>query len=747
MRKLLLFTVGFAGATALCAYLLEGILPVYLALLCAMGCVGLCFVKHNHAKAGALALIGLCAGFLYCWGYDVLYLTPAKEADGKHIRLQVEATDYSFATDYAMSVDGKITLNGKTYPVQVYYPNGLQVQPGDVLEGSFRMEYTSRENTDSMYRLSQGTFLLAYTDTLPEHTPADSLSLKHFAAVMRHSVSQRLDSIFPEDTAAFAKALLIGDDRTLEFSHDISLQKSGLRHIIAVSGLHVSILFSLIFACSGRKPMLTVLMGLPVLFLFAAVAGFSPSVVRACLMQMLMLLSMALRKEYDPPTALSFAILVMLLANPLAVTSVGLQLSAGSVIGILVFSKPVARYFHHEKRLGPAAGNGIIPKLKRWFIHSVSASVGTMLVTTPLCAVYFETVSVIGILSNLLTLWLVSFLFYGVMAAFLLSFVWFALGIGVAWVVSVPIRVLLGFAGVLAKVPFGAVYTQSPYISLWLICTYALIVCFFVLERKKPMVLLSGILLLFTLAVSATVAEPYTDSVRLTALDVGQGQCLLLQSKNSAYLVDCGGENPKRTAQTAIRAMGAQGIGQLDGVILTHYDIDHANAAAYLLSAVPVKQLYLPDITPESAVRQVLENSQTPITWIQENRSLPCGTGEIFLYPSENAQTDNESSMCILFRNEKCGILITGDRNSAGENRLIQQQGISDVDVLVVGHHGAATSTGPAFLQTVKPEIAVISVGKDNFHRHPDAQTLNRLYQSGCTVRRTDLEGTIIIRG
>jgi competence protein ComEC len=148
-----------------------------------------------------------------------------------------------------------------------------------------------------------------------------------------------VESAFPADTAAFAKALLLGDSSGLNYELDTAFKLSGIRHIIAVSGLHVSILFSLMYILAGKRKVLTALLGIPVLFLFAAVAGFSPSIVRACVMQVLMIVAMLLDKEYDPPTALSFAVLLMLAVNPSAVTSVSLQLSVGCMMGIFMFSQ------------------------------------------------------------------------------------------------------------------------------------------------------------------------------------------------------------------------------------------------------------------------------------------------------------------------------------------------------------------------------------------------------------------------
>ena len=150
-----------------------------------------------------------------------------------------------------------------------------------------------------------------------------------------------MESIFTGDTVAFAKALLLGDTGDIDYATDTAFKISGIRHVIAVSGLHVSILFSLVYVFTARRKWLTTIVGLPLLFCFAALVGFSPSITRACVMHGLALIAMLFEREYDPPSALSFAVLCMLLSNPWTITNVGFQLSIGCVVGIFLFSEPI----------------------------------------------------------------------------------------------------------------------------------------------------------------------------------------------------------------------------------------------------------------------------------------------------------------------------------------------------------------------------------------------------------------------
>lgn len=743
----MLFAIGFTASAVMSAYFLSGSVLWILAAVTGIAALPLFLIEKKTSKMIAIVILGLSFGCIYCHCFDVYRLSVAKSYDGRSVHIEMIASDYSFDTGYSSAVDGKVTLEGKKYSVRLYYQDHQAVEPGDTVSCRAELSYTADGiSGESTYHKGEGIFLLAYGNDGIQVSAGDSHLLKYFPARLKKSVSNRITEIFPESTAPFAKALLLGEDSQISFQDNISLQKSGIRHVIAVSGLHVAILFSVLYFFTGRERILTLVIGFPLLLLFAAVAGFSPSVVRACLMQALVILAVAADQEYDPPTALSFAALVILLINPLAITSVSFQLSFGSMIGIALFSQRILDYFKDKKRFGEMKGKSLKIKLKRWISGSVSVSLGAMSVTIPLCAVYFGTVSVIGIVTNLVTLWVISFIFCGIMLACVVSVLWMPLGTIVGYVVSVPIYYVLLCARLLSAVPFGVAYTDSIYTVLWIVLSTILVILYFVVKKKNPVLLFGTLAVLYALSMAASWVEPRLDNVRLTVLDVGQGQCILLQSKDGTYLIDCGGSDGERTAEAALQALGAQGITQLDGLILTHYDADHANGAANLCQVFPVKQLYLPDTDRGSDIRADLEE-QEDILWVRRKTELSCGVGKIVIYPSKNVSSGNESSMCILFQMENCDILITGDRNSTGERALMEQTDLPELELLVAGHHGSNTSTCFQLLAETKPKTAVISVGADNSYGHPAQEVLDRLTLFGCRIRRTDTEGTILFRG
>ena len=735
MRKLMWLTLGFGLACALCAYWLGK--STVLALAAFAWAVCLTIRQRRLSRLGLLAW-GLAAGCSWFSVFHIWFLEPVISLDGNQKPAVIFAQDYSTPTKYGSSASGRMEYEGKSYAVYAYLDGDQEVCPGDTISGTFRFRVTvPGGEEEATYHRGDGVFLLAYQVDEVTHTPCQNPSWREYPAVLRKEAGKLLEETFPEDTSPFAKALLLGNTEDLDYKTDTNLKISGIRHVAAVSGLHVSILFALLSFATFRKPFLTALLGFPLLLLFAATAGFTPSVNRACIMSGLMLLAQLFRKEYDGPTALSFAALCMLIVNPLVITSVGFQLSAGSVAGIYCFSPAIRKWLYG---LLPKA-KGWRGKLVRWFVASVSISLGALVFTTPLCAMYFGTVSLIGVVTNLLTLWMIGGIFYGILAVCLVGQIFLPGASALAKILALPIRLVLFLADILADVPLSAVYTRSCYVTGWLVFVYVLLIFFLLGKNRKPALLAGCACLGLCIALLASWAEPLLYSTGITVLDVGQGQCIVLQCKGKTFLVDCGGDSDTRTADIAAQTLLSQGISRLDGLILTHTDADHAGAVENFLSRIAADVLILPPVPIETAV-----SADTELLFAAENLELSFEGGKITVYRGITGEKSNENSLCVLFETENCAILITGDRGSFGEQMLLRNAELPDVDILIAGHHGSKNSTSEALLQTVRPEIVCISAGRDNPYGHPAPELLNRLEDFGCQIYRTDLQGDIIIR-
>ena len=748
MRKLMWFTIGFTLACVLGAY----VYAAWLLLGIPVGLISFTFaiVFRKHCKVFpvvAAVCLGLSLGLAWFGAYRHFYLSPIAKIDGSERMLTAHVIDYSVPTERGTSVKAKIVIDGRTYRTVLYLYEQADLKPGDNICGIFRLRMTHEGLEGDTYHRGSSIFLLAYAQNEIKHQSADTIALRYLPATIRQELTETIEFLFPEDTSFFAKAMFLGDRSDVDYETNTAFKVSGISHIIAVSGLHISILFSVVFVIAARKRLLTALLGIPVLIFFAAVTGFTPSVTRACIMQILFILSELMLRECDRPTSLSAAVLVMLVCNPIAVTSVSLQLSVSCMVGIFLFSEKLQQWICGFSFWKNWKGKSLKVRLRYWFASGISITISAMFFTTPLVAYYFGCVSLVGVITNLLTLWAVSWIFYGIMLTCIIGMFWFQGGFAVAWISSWLIRYVLIVSRILSSIPLAAVYTKSVFIVCWLIFSYLLVFAFFLCRKRKPYLLISSMLMSLALALLLSWYFPLTANSQVTVLDVGQGQSIILQSKGKTFLVDCGGDHAEEAADQAAETLLSMGIYRLDGIILTHFDGDHADGIPFLLSRICADSVFVPEFAEKDGSKQnILNAAGDAVVTIQQDLQLAWSDCTLTIHAPIFQSDDNESGLSVLFCGANCDILITGDLGITGENKLLLDKNIPQLTALIAGHHGSPYSTGEGLLMVTKPQYVFISVGQDNPYGHPNQQVLDRLNQYQCIVLRTDQDGTIVLR-
>ena len=743
MRKLMWFTMGFGLVCAFCAYfwITDGLILGALGFLGVFAALLAGSKRIKHLKIPAVAVFGCALGLVWFQCYSGSYLSLATEMEGQLASVTARCTDYSYETERGSSVETILYLEGKPVRAKFSLNNHVPMEPGDVLKGVFEMHITTPDGEkESVYYSGKGIFLTGYQEEDAELIKVSSAPLWVYPAIWRQNLKDLINSAFPEDVSAFAKALLLGDRTDLDYETSTAFKVSGILHIVAVSGLHVTILFTLIHTLLLKRRFLVALIGIPTMLIFAAVAGFSPSVTRAAIMMILMMIAMIFDRDYDGPTELAFACLVMLIVNPLVITSASFQLSVGSVAGIFLFRDPIQDWL---RKRWPGEK---YEKIRKWVTTSVALTVSAMTFTTPLVAYYYGTISLVSILTNVLALWVISFVFYGIMLVCLTGTILPGIAAVLAWIIAWPIRYVLMAAKCLASVPLAAVYTRSVYIVLWLVFCYVLLGVFLFSRKRRPKILLCCMVLGLCLAVTASWAELATDDCRMTVLNVGQGQCIILQSEEKTYLVDCGGTYDQDAADLAAETLLTQGISRIDGLILTHYDRDHTGGVPYLLTRIHCDTLFVPGAEDENNVLEIVEPLLDGDTiYVDQDLMITYGDTQLRIFGPVTTDSGNDSCLAVLFQSANCDILITGARSATGEWVLTKTVELPELEVLVAGHHGSKHSTGAVLLEATKPKIVVISVGK-NSYGHPAPELLARLENVGALVYRTDIHGNITLR-
>ena len=485
---------------------------------------------------------------------------------------------------------------------------------------------------------------------------------------------------------------------------------------------------------------MTAACAIPLLVFYAVFTGCSPSVLRACVMLSLLVAAPLFRRESDGPTALTTALLLILLANPFAAASISLQLSFAAVAGILFLTPRLYKLLEKGKKHG---------KIFHLTASGFSATMGALIFTVPLSAWYFGTLVLVSPLSNLLCLWAASGVFLLGLAAVAAGFLWLPLGAAIGFIPKLGIQYILLAAHGLAKLPYHAVYFSNPYLKYWLAFAYLLFAMAWLFRPTRGRTYgLAALLSAGTLVVTVLLGTArYGSGLDAVVLDVGQGQSVVLASGGTFALVDCGsGNNWYGPGEAAAHQLRTMGCWRLDYLILTHYDKDHVSGVTGLLARLPVDTLLVPESLDDAGLREAVlsaaERYETAVEFVTSAQELSLGYAALTVFPPLGETGDNERGVSVLASARENDILITGDMDSATEKKLLAAYDLPDLEALVVGHHGSKYSTSLDLLEALEPETACISVGS-NSYGHPAEETLRRLAEQGCTVYRTDMQGSI----
>lgn len=550
-------------------------------------------------------------------------------------------------------------------------------------------------------------------------------------------------SHLPDTSAALLAGLLLGDRTALPPELDEGFRRAGVYHVLAVSGFNVALLAASVFAflhLLGVGRGWAVPAAAAVLVGFALVVGSQPSVLRATVMGLLLLLGLMLDRQSQLLNALALAAAGLLLWRPGDLLEPGFQLSFAATAGIVWLAPRLAEHLvarHWPRRLAAA----------------LAASAGAQLAVTPLMLSHFNQLSLAGVAANLAVVPLagaattLGLAAVGAAAASDMAAGWL---FGAVWPVLLLLRATVALA---ASAPWAMTHLPAPGLAAVLAWYAALLLLPGMGGGRRVRWAVAGLLALALGLEALPHLQPGSGRLRITFLDVGQGDAALIELPEGRRILVDGGPGGAHRFDVGGRVVAPflwnRTVRRLDVVVLSHGDADHAGGLAAVLRHFRVGEFWEAAAQGPGAesARLAVQRSGAVHRMLAAGARVSLGSAFLTVLNPDPADRGpaNDRSLVLRLDWGIVSVLLTGDLGAEGENRLLQRRAPLGVLLLKVAHHGSRFATGTAFLDATRPALAVISVGARNPFHHPAPETLGRLATAGARVYRTDLDGAVIV--
>lgn len=563
---------------------------------------------------------------------------------------------------------------------------------------------------------------------------------------LRSFWAQNLEKITGKEEAALLKAMLLGEKSGLKKEQKELYQSGGISHILAISGLHISLVGMLLYRFLRKKkrsyPFSALVSG-SCMVVYGFLTGFGVSAKRAVFMFLVYLGAELLGETYDVVSALALSGLLILAEQPLQLFQCGFQLSFLSV-GAVALGYPAL-----QKRLG----------WKKKAAMSLLSGLSVTLFTLPCTLYWFYEWMPYAVFLNLIVIPLVPVVFLSGAAGMLTGGVSVAAGMFLAGASAGVLRFFQTLLERTEVLPGSRAVIGQP--ELWQIALYYVLVGAAVWggrgrARKKNQHRIE-VRIFFIIFALCMLCLPFHRPVEVTFLDVGQGDAVFLRTEAGTTCLIDGGSTTVSDVGTyrLLPFLKSRGVSSLDYLFLSHMDADHINGAEELLKdqfrGIPIRHLCLSAL-PGDETRERLEKEArlfgTELCYISRGTVFREKGAEIrCLSPvkDQKKEDENENSEVLMVEISGLRILFTGDLGEEGEQELLEAGTDLRAAVLKVGHHGSRFSTGEDFLEAVSPGFAVISCAEDNRYGHPAPETVERLERAGCRIFYTMKSGAVTL--
>jgi len=549
-----------------------------------------------------------------------------------------------------------------------------------------------------LYLKGQGVYTIMEVSKYRISAHEINRPLSHFLALSKGKFYAALKPYMDDESFSVMAGLLFGDKSYMEEELYDEFRQTGIAHILAVSGLHVSLLYSAIEKIMKRKGPVTSVISIVVLYCYVSLSSFSVSVIRAAIMISLRILAFHLKRRYDMVCAAAVTAIGFLLVNPYQLFDSGFQLSftAAYTMGVaLPYINIKFLKFANRKR------SELLYRFGKFFIPLAVIQIGML----PLTCFHFLQFSPVSLLINPIAIALAGIILPSGIVPYIISLLLPRL---ITVISAGPLITFLKALCISDKlaVNLGLSYDVPALPALYVVLYYMIFFWYFsetraLLNRKhkqKPLALIAAALIGFWIIIPKGYNMP-----DVCFADVGQGDCAIISVDGYHIMIDGGGSYYKNIGKDTIKPILLKnGITSIDLAIVSHSDRDHSKGLYELADCFPIKEIY------------------------DDNR-------------------ENSNCTVCLAEINGCKYLFMGDADISRENAIISANPGISCDVIKLGHHGSATSTGENFLSLVNPELGIISCGLNNSYGHPADRVVELLQKSGIIYGRTDMEGAICV--
>ncbi len=580
---------------------------------------------------------------------------------------------------------------------------------------------------------------------------------------VQNNMKSNINKILNEEEAALCIGILVGDREAISEQTEDNFKKSNLTHMLAVSGSHITYIINALAMLLGKTSKRTSkIFTIIILIFFMALTGFTFSVIRACIMGILVLLASLMYRKPDTINNLGISSFIILLFNPYAISDAGFLLSYGGTIGIVLLGDKIENAIYKEEN----KNKNIINKIIKYIITSFSITLSANLIIIPIMAYNFSTVSFTFWISNILAAPIMEIATIFGFIIYFISIFFIPLAKFLGIFLNLLLYLLLKIAEVSSLIPGSSIYIKTPYI-IECIIYYLFIVLWLkwdyiknaikVKKILKVLVASSILLIIF----SSVLIYYYPKTLKIYFVDVGQGDCTLIKTPtNKHILIDGGGSefgNFDVGESTLLPYLLDRRITTIDYMLISHFDSDHIDGLFAVMENLKIKNIIISKQGEKSdnfiRFQELVKNKKVNVLVVKKGDRIQIDKYSYFeiLFPEKNLIQDNvlnNNSIVANFCSIGFKLLFTGDIEEIAEKRLWELYRDTDKlksTILKVAHHGSKTSSTAKFLELVTPKIALIGVGEGNKFGHPNNGVLDRIRDYTNKIYRTDKNGEIEI--